>query len=242
MVFSRFRQWLGFLRTTPVHPQWLVLRNDIKNQQDIARRLKGHVLDIGCGERRITQFLDREVSYTGLDYPDTHAKGYRGRPEVFGDGQNLPFAEGVFDAVLALDVLEHLPEPDKCVHEACRVLRRGGQFILQTPFLYPLHDMPHDFQRWTMPGLETLVQRNGFEVTERHISGFPCETAAALTAIGLAKACLDSLQQRSPAVLLIPLLIVGVLFANLIGWLLARVLPADDFMPLGYRLVCTRVL
>lgn len=238
---SPIRRLLRPLRATPLHPQWLVLRHEDQSRLEIARPLQGRILDIGCGNRQMESFLGPDTAYIGLDYPTTHAKGYSGYPDLFGDGHCLPFRAESFDAVLALDVLEHLPSPDQCVREAARVLRGGGQLIVQTPFLYPLHDMPHDFQRWTLPGLEALAQRHGFEVTERRMFGAPCETAAALTAIALAKAGLDSLQNRSPAILLIPLLAAGVLLANLLGWLLARILPADDFMPLGYRLICTKI-
>jgi SAM-dependent methyltransferase len=237
---SLFRRRLQFLRTTPLHPQWLVLRGEAQNRQAIARSCQGRILDIGCGHRLMESLLGPDTAYIGLDYPTTHAKGYSGRPHLFGDGQSLPFCTTSFDTVLALDVLEHLPEPEQCVQEAARVLKKGGQFIVQTPFLYPLHDMPHDFQRWTLPGLETLVQQHGFAVTARQVFGAPCETAAALTAIAWAKAILDSLQHRSPAVLLIPLLVAGIVAVNLTGWLLKHLLPADDFMPMGYRLICAK--
>ncbi|MBL8253857.1 MAG: class I SAM-dependent methyltransferase [Candidatus Competibacter sp.] len=240
MQFSKIRLLLKGLRTTPLHPQWLVLRGEAQNRRAIARSLRGRILDIGCGNRPMEALLGPDTAYVGLDYPTTHAKGYAGRPDVFGDGQSLPFGAECFDVVVALDVLEHLPAPDQCVQEARRALRGGGQLILQTPFLYPLHDLPHDFQRWTLPGLEALVQRQGFAVTERRVFGNPCETAAALTAISLAKAVLDSMAHRSPVMLLIPLFVVGIPVVNLLGWLLARLLPADDFMPLGYRLVCTK--
>ncbi len=242
MKVNSIRLLLHPLRATPLHPQWLVLRGEDQNRLDIARRLIGKVLDIGCGNRQMESLLGPDTAYIGLDYPTTHAKGYVGRPDLFGDGQCLPFRAASFDAVIALDVLEHLPSPEQCIREAARVLRDGGQLILQTPFLYPLHDMPHDFQRWTLPGLEAIVQRRGFEIAERRIFGAPCETAAVLTAIALARASLDSLRHRSTAVLLVPLLIVGIPLVNLSGWLLARLLPANDFMPLGYRLVCTKVV
>lgn len=93
-----------------------------------------------------------------------------------------------------------------------------------------------------MPGLEALAQQCGFTVIERRVFGVPSETVAALAAIALAKMSLDSLQQRSPAALLIPLLIIGIPLANVLGWLLARIFPTDDFMPLGYRLICTKAV
>ena len=240
MIAYNLRQLMLRLSHTPLHPQWLVLRGEAQNRRAIARSLRGRILDIGCGNRPMEALLGPDTAYVGLDYPATHAKGYAGRPDVFGDGQALPFRTESFDVVMALDVLEHLLSPEQCVREAARVLRSGGQLILQTPFLYPLHDMPHDFQRWTLQGLEALVQRQGLTVIERRVFGKPCETAAALTAISLAKGILDSVARRSPTMLLIPLLAVGIPVVNLVGWLLARLLPADDFMPLGYRLVCTK--
>jgi SAM-dependent methyltransferase len=240
MQFQSLRRLLQPLRATPLHPQWLVLRGEAKNRRDIAQRLTGRILDIGCGHRLMESLLRPDTAYIGLDYPVTHAKGYSGCPDLFGDGQCLPFRDASFDSVLVLDVLEHLPSPEQCIRESARVLRCGGQLILQTPFIYPLHDMPHDFQRWTLPGLELLVQRHGLMVLEQQVFGNPCETAAALTAIALAKAILDSLEHRSPAILLIPLLVVGIITANLLGKLLAHLLPADDFMPLSYRLICIK--
>jgi len=236
----KFRKWMLRLKRTALHPQWLVLRGEALNRRATARFLRGQILDIGCGNRPMEMLLGPDTAYIGLDYPATHAKGYAGHPDVFGDGQCLPFRAESFDVVMALDVLEHLPSPDQCVQEAVRVLRSGGQLILQTPFLYPLHDMPHDFQRWTLPGLERLVQQQGLAVIERRVFGKPCETAAALTAISLAKGILDSVAHRSPTTILIPLLVVGIPVINLLGWLLARLFAPDDFMPLGYRLVCTK--
>lgn len=223
-----------------LHPQWLILRDEDKKRREIAQLLIGTVLDIGCGHRQMEHFLRSNTTYIGLDYPTTHVKGYSGCPDIFGDGQCLPFRAESFDAVIALDVLEHLPSPERCVRESARVLRSGGQLILQTPFLYPLHDIPYDFQRWTMPGLEALVQHQGFEINERRTFGAPCETAAALNSISMAKAILNSISGRSPAIMLAPFFLVLIPITNLFGWLLAQLLPADDFMPLGYRLVCTK--
>ena len=121
MQFNSVRNLFKSLRHTPLHPQWLVLRGDDQNRRDIARRLTGTVLDIGCGNRQMESLLGPDIAYVGLDYPTTHAKGYVGRPDLFGDGQNLPFRAESFDRVITLDVLEHLPFPDRCVRETFRV-------------------------------------------------------------------------------------------------------------------------
>lgn len=241
-ILYKFRKWMLPLKRTILHPQWLIWRSGGKTY-DIAQYMAGMILDIGCGNRFLEKYLKpSDNTYIGLDYPPTHTKGYTGRPDLFGDGQQLPFRPESFNTVIALDVLEHLPSPNQCIQEAARVLQVGGRLILQTPFLYPLHDMPYDFQRWTLPGLETMVQREGFTVTKCQIFGTPCETSAALATISLAKAVLDSIEQRSPAILLIPLLIAGIPLINLLGWLLGRLLPTNNFLPLGYRLICTKLV
>ena len=52
----------------------------------------------------------------------------------FGDVTALPFAQGGFDAVLSLDVLEHVPDYRAALREFARVLRPGGQLVLSVPF------------------------------------------------------------------------------------------------------------
>jgi SAM-dependent methyltransferase len=49
------------------------------------------------------------------------------------DGEVLPFKGGVFDAVLAINALEHMPLPWRVLEEVFRVLRRGGLFLAITP-------------------------------------------------------------------------------------------------------------
>ncbi len=52
---------------------------------------------------------------------------------VLGDMTKAPFAEGVFDGVVAVEVIEHVPDDSAFVAQACRVLRPGGWFVLTTP-------------------------------------------------------------------------------------------------------------
>ena len=50
-----------------------------------------------------------------------------------GFGDDLPFADQSFDTVLSFDVFEHIPDSDKHLREVRRVLKNGGQYLLQTP-------------------------------------------------------------------------------------------------------------
>ncbi|SDB26408.1 Methyltransferase domain-containing protein [Desulfonatronum thiosulfatophilum] len=138
------------------------------------------------------------------------------------------------DTVLLLDVLEHLPQPEQALAEASRVLRPGGNCLIHVPFLYPLHDEPHDYQRWTGHGLERMLTRHGFQVTETTPSTNPAETGASLFCIALAKGLLDVLRRKSPILLLAPLILACIPAINIGGWLLGKLLPSSTIMPSGY--------
>jgi SAM-dependent methyltransferase len=84
--------------------------------------------------------------------------------QVIGDAQTLGLAAGVFDVVLCTEVLEHLPEPQSAIDEMFRVLKPGGTLLLTTRFLFPIHDAPHDYFRFTKYGLRHLLRR--FEILE----------------------------------------------------------------------------
>ena len=86
--------------------------------------------------------------------------------QVLGDAQALGIATGSFDVVLCTEVLEHLPEPQRAIDEMHRVLAPGGTLLLTTRFLFPIHDAPHDYFRFTKYGLRYLLRR--FEIVELH--------------------------------------------------------------------------
>jgi SAM-dependent methyltransferase len=88
--------------------------------------------------------------------------------DVVGDGHALPFADGVFDAVLAINAFEHYHDPDKAVAEILRVLKPGGKVFIHTAFLQPLHEPPWHFFNCTKFGL--LRWFEPFEVVEVGVS------------------------------------------------------------------------
>jgi SAM-dependent methyltransferase len=83
---------------------------------------------------------------------------------IIGDAQALGIRDAAFEVVLCTEVLEHLPEPQKAIDEIFRVLEPGGSLLLTTRFLFPIHDAPHDYFRFTKYGLRHLLRR--FEIVE----------------------------------------------------------------------------
>ena len=85
------------------------------------------------------------------------------------DASALPLADGSVDLVLALDLIEHVPEPAAVLGEIARVLRPGGTVILSVPSTVPRHD-DHDYWRFTAQGLEKLGSAS-FDHGEVHVFG-----------------------------------------------------------------------
>lgn len=236
----RLKNLLSPLRKTPLHPQWLVLRSIERARHSIENAVHGDVLDIGCGNRWLERNLPQDSYYVGLDYPHTVSLGYAGRPNVFGNGQCLPFASNSFDCVVLMDVLEHLPSPEASISEAWRVLRTGGTLLIQVPFIYPLHDEPHDFQRWSEYGLKILLNSYHFDLQELTCDKRPIETATTLLTIALAHCTLDAFSKKHLSILITPLLISTIPIINFVGWILAKVLPTSSIMPTSYRIVARK--
>ena len=92
----------------------------------------GRVLDIGCGSSRIVQNLPRGV---GMDLAIRKLRWLRapGRMLLQADMNRLPFRDGVFDAVVCSEVIEHVPREEVKLAEQARVLRPGGLVVLGTP-------------------------------------------------------------------------------------------------------------
>lgn len=95
-------------------------------------------LDVGCGDGRTAGlFLSEWAStYVGVDVSRAavdHARSLELDARVVDDPAALPFADSSFDAVVCLEVLEHLVDPLAAVRDTLRVLRPGGLLVATVP-------------------------------------------------------------------------------------------------------------
>ena len=232
-----FRKLATALRKTPLHPQWFAFLREERNLEKTCAQLSGTVLDVGCAEGLPRKFLPADATYVGLDYYSTATGWYGTQPDLYGDAQSLPIEDNAVHHALLLDVLEHLPNPDRCLSELHRVIKPGGSLTIQVPFLYPLHDAPLDFHRWTRFGLSNAAQRHGYSIAADVAIGHPLETAALSTNIALSKTVINWLKSWNPLALTAIVLPIVVLAVNCVAWILAALSRRDDLMPYSYRML-----
>jgi SAM-dependent methyltransferase len=91
----------------------------------------GTVLDLGCGTGHAQSHLNPRVS-VGVDLDQESLAG-QGRPTVRADMRRLPFPNGAFGSVACIHAVEHVPDPQRVVEEAARVVEPGGTAVFVTP-------------------------------------------------------------------------------------------------------------
>ena len=80
------------------------------------------------------------------------------RTDLLLDAHDIPFADGTFDGVVAQAVLEHVPDPHRCLQEIARVLKAGGLVYAEVPFIQQVHEGRYDFTRFTHMGTLRLFR------------------------------------------------------------------------------------
>jgi len=147
---------------------WFVGRRRLVTDLLARAGARGRILDLGCGTGGVLQHLGPFGSAIGLD-PAVEAAQYcrrRDVPMVVGSGLELPFADASFDVVLALDVIEHVPDDVALLREVRRVLRPGGVLLVTVPampWLWSAHDdVNHHYRRYTMSTLRRSFQASCF--------------------------------------------------------------------------------
>lgn len=114
----------------------------------LAERWATTVVDVGCAEGVLRGASGPgRTRVIGLDRSPTMLAAHP-PPVVCGDARRLPFRDGIADAVTALNVLYHLPDPVPALREVARVLRPGGSLVVST---ISRDDSPELARFWRRP-------------------------------------------------------------------------------------------
>ena len=156
-----------------------VYANVLEAVREVGDLREARILEVGCGRGITLLELARSGAWVvGLDYsPEAIAtcKRFEERMErpggsVFlrGDAKQLPFAEGSFDFVYSIGLIEHFEDPGLLLAEQYRVLRPGGTLLVQVPQKYSLYTLVKKLLiwmgKWPYGGWET--QFSGRELSE----------------------------------------------------------------------------
>jgi len=116
--------------------------------------LGSRILDAGAGEQQFKRFC-QHLEYVSQDFAQYDGRGdERGLQmgtwdqtnlDIVSDITDIPQADGSFDAVMCIEVFEHLPEPVLAIREFSRLLRDGGHLVITAPFCSLTHFAPYHY-------------------------------------------------------------------------------------------------
>ena len=138
-----------------------------------APSLNGTLLDIGCGimpYKKLILSFGKVTRYIGLDldYSTIHDTSVA---DLHWNGIKIPMADASVDSILATEFLEHYADTQYIVNEMHRVLKPNGLIVITVPFIWPLHETPHDEYRFTPFSLRRFLTNAGFKQIEFSATG-----------------------------------------------------------------------
>lgn len=137
----------------------LTLDRELARQ--FSRLTPGVVLDVGA-KGAPYRALVPATRYLRLDVVASS------QPDICCDLHELEWEADYFDTVIALEVLEHLYDPQRAIDRLFHVLKPGGVCILSTRFFFRYHPDPEDHYRFTWDSLRYLFRRFGQVEVHHH--------------------------------------------------------------------------
>lgn len=148
-----------------------IVRSLLDRYAPASASSKPRVIDLGCGCGYLLWLIKDQYDAAGLDGSPQAVAFSRKRDvrvELGSLPDEVPFADGSADAILLLDVLEHLDDDYACFDRAVRLLRPGGVAICTVPaypWLWTKRDEYHQHKRrYTRPAFKALMGRPGMTI------------------------------------------------------------------------------
>lgn len=160
--------------------------NEVSRVRWLEQTLKAvpagwRILDAGAGELRFAP-LCRHLNYVSQDFAQYDGSGDgvglqcgtwdQSRLDIVCDIASIPEPDDSFDAVMCVEVLEHIPNPLAALDEFARLIRPGGLLILTAPFVSFTHMAPFHFcTGFSRYFHQRQLEERGFEIVELQANG-----------------------------------------------------------------------
>ena len=152
------------------------LRETLSNITDDSR-----ILDAGAGELQYKQFCTH-LEYVSQDFAQYTGKNSdvglqknawdQTQLDIISDITQIPEPDASFDAVMCIEVLEHVPYPIDALRELSRLLKSGGILILTAPFCSLTHYAPYFYQTgYSRYFYEYWLEQLGYEILDMQWNG-----------------------------------------------------------------------
>jgi len=121
--------------------------------------LHGKVLDLWWSRKSgYQELIQGEHEFVVVNISEEHWYDMK-----FDIQEKFPLADESFDAVIAINVLEHIYKFQNVVNESYRVLKKWGKLVFVTPFMFQVHWSPDDYFRYTKSALQNIFEDAGFQ-------------------------------------------------------------------------------
>jgi len=131
------------------------------------------VVDLGCGTKPYQPLFSHCAQYVGTDITKTGT-----RADIICPNWKLDIPDHSFDCAISTFVLEHTLHVKESLKEMRRVVKPGGTLCLIVPFVFPEHESPHDYWRFTRYAMKELCAEMHIETIQP--SGGALKTLAVL--------------------------------------------------------------
>lgn len=118
------------------------------------------IADVGAGDSPYRELFEH-CDYLAVDWDQSVHSG-ASRVDVVSAADHIALPAKSVDAALLTQVLEHVPDPQAVLQDVHRILRVDGRVYLTVPLIWELHELPHDYYRYTPASLRLLLENTGF--------------------------------------------------------------------------------